>query len=289
MKRSGRHSTSSRMRATPAACIESNTERIQALSITYGQRERESRTQLFLQNGILSKQGHILQTLKDTRPPVRSMRPLPAAAASASAHATRPSPATTLNPTPAKRSQIESNSTVTPEVADALRTLESQTNWESPEAFALFHPAKKDESTRVTLKHHVEKLSTILQEVTGYLNVIDGGDPNNVCSPSNIFDIRERCRYLWLAYEITLNRWEYYGVNSWCSCCDEAVKWVNEVNGSSFVKDGETIMRWNVIFQESGYFPHPNQALQLGKKPEPSMIAKFPEVKDQITEFCLQN
>ena len=149
-----------------------------------------------------------------------------------------PSPATTLNPTPAKRSRIESNSTVTPEVADALRTLESQTNWESSEAFALVHPAKKDESTRVTLKHHVEKLSTVLQGMTGYLNVIDGGDPNNVCTPSNIFDIWERCHYLWLAYEIAFN----------CSCCDEAVKWGNEVNGSSFVKNGETIMWWNVIF-----------------------------------------
>ena len=55
-------------------------------------------------NTILSKQGHILQTLKDMCPPVHSMRPLPVAAASDSAHATRPSPATTLNPTPAKRS-----------------------------------------------------------------------------------------------------------------------------------------------------------------------------------------
>ena len=141
----------------------------------------------------------------------------------------------------------------------------------------------------MTLKRHVEKLSTVLRETAGYLNVIDGGDPNEVCSPSNIFDIRERCRYLRLAYEIALDRWEYYGVNSWRSCCDEAVKRVNAVNGTSFVKNGETLMHWNIIFRESGYFPHPNQALHLGKKPEPPMIAKFPEIKDKITEFCLEH
>ena len=96
--------------------------------------------------------------------------------------------------------------------------------------------------------------------------------------------------YLLTAYKIAMEDWHWekkYG-QTWQDCCAEAVKRVNDV-GYSWIRNHETIMHWNIEFCQSNFFPHPNPHVQLGKKPEPHMLSKFPELKEKIMDFCLAN
>ena len=36
-------------------------------------------------------------------------------------------------------------------------------------------------------------------------------------------------------------------------------------------------------------FLHPNASVRLGKKPAPPLLAAFPELKEEITSFCVKN
>jgi len=183
---------------------------------------------------------------------------------------------------PAKRQRTER--------AAEIESLKNQSVWDSPEAFKLFHPTEEDESPRDAIKCRIQKLSTVLQYARGYENVLEGGDPDKACTESEVFFVRQKCMCLRTAHSIALDDWHWENKHgrTWQDCCVEALKRVNSV-GYSWIRNHETIMRWNADFRQSDFFPHPNPHAQLGKKPEPRMLSKFPELKEKITDFCLAN
>ena len=190
-------------------------------------------------NKVIAKQQSICKTFDDERASIRSSVIAPSP--SKRPRIGPPPPAVTDKPPPAA-------------VTDAIKRLLAETNWDSPEAFALFNPIENDSSTKQTLERRVIKLTTVLQNVDGYKNIILGGDPKKVCTESDIFNIRQRSLYLRAAYSIALkNDWQYNGDHSWENCCKEAVEKVNDL-GFDYVKNGETVERWNKVFRETEYF-----------------------------------
>ncbi|KAI2510949.1 hypothetical protein MHU86_3421 [Fragilaria crotonensis] len=143
---------------------------------------------------------------------------------------------------------------------------------ESPEAYQLFKPRREsvsienttvDTTTGTTVylespQEAVERRIILLQSVhessEGWRGVVMGGDTENYCTKTEIFEIRQRSIFLCLAYQLALanmNAW------TWHDCCKEACKTLNRLglNQATFYK---TVAEWNMVFRKFESFPHPN-------------------------------
>ena len=50
-----------------------------------------------------------------------------------------------------------------------------------------------------------------------------------------------------------------------------------------------TIAKWNIFYCKLGCFPHPNANVQSGKQPLPRLLEMFPDEKDHIIAFGVNN
>ena len=92
--------------------------------------------------------------------------------------------------------------------------------------------------------------------------------------------------YVWLAYQLALanmNRWTWQDC-----CCQEACTTLNSLGmyKATFCK---AVAKWNMVFRRSECFPHPNPYVQCGKQPLPRLLEIFPDTKDQIVGYGVQN
>ncbi len=78
--------------------------------------------------------------------------------------------------------------------------LASQMYWDSSKARTLFGAQKEDVNMLVTINQKIEKLCAVNQKVDGYQTVIEGHDPRNMCTQFQIFELRQCCALLCMAY-----------------------------------------------------------------------------------------
>jgi hypothetical protein len=108
--------------------------------------------------------------------------------------------------TPAQIQQA-SVPTVTPAQIQQARDLkvtpeqiQRQTYFDSPEAVRLFFPTEDDESVLACIERRIELFEAVGNTAEGWRLVIDGGDPDDLCSSNDVFEIRTRCALLCQAY-----------------------------------------------------------------------------------------
>ena len=51
----------------------------------------------------------------------------------------------------------------------------------------------------------------------------------------------------------------------------------------------KTFAEWNAVFRNLESFPHPNLYVQCGKRPLPCLLEIYPDAKDQIISFGVEN
>jgi hypothetical protein len=85
--------------------------------------------------------------------------------------------------TPNKR--LRYGAAVPPRVAP--EQIKQQTYWESSEAMKLFFPSEDDASVMECLQRRILLISSVGASVDGWRLVVDGGDPDDLCSPNDIF------------------------------------------------------------------------------------------------------
>ncbi|KAI2507244.1 hypothetical protein MHU86_7201 [Fragilaria crotonensis] len=114
----------------------------------------------------------------------------------------------------AKASQLASGSD------SAIISVESY--WDSPEAKKLFLGSSTDNRSVVdVLQQRIERLQQVNRSPDGWRDLIDKHDVDNLCSPYDIFIIRQRCSILCLAYIMAL---EEMNSARWVEdCCSQAV------------------------------------------------------------------
>jgi hypothetical protein len=156
--------------------------------------------------------------------------------------------------------------------------------WESPEAFLLFRPLETDEDAKETLQRRIERLKVVNEQEDGWRSVVDGRDPDNFCSKTDVFVIRQRSILLLLAYNIAVEKMNAW---TWKSCCTEACKQLNAL-GIIQATSYKTLSHWNMAFRMLENFPHPNLRVQCGKHAMPKLFEKFPEMKDTIVSFAVK-
>ena len=102
-------------------------------------------------------------------------------------------------------------------------------NWPaSPEAYQLFRPRgnngggnsdSSSESPQEALKRRISQLQSVHESEDSWRSVVKGGDADNFCTKSKIFEIRQRATFLCYSYQLALanmNQW------TWHDCCKEA-------------------------------------------------------------------
>jgi len=157
----------------------------------------------------------------------------------------------------------------------AVHHMSSETYWDSSEARKLFGAFDGDQNVLITLDRKIEKLCSVNQTVDGYQSVIHGHDPQNICTQSQIFEIRQRCALLCMAY---INAREKMNSVTWQECCRLACQQLNVI-GITQAIDQKVIRNWNIIFRKHETFPHPNRAITMGKNSEPIIFDLYPDMK----------
>ena len=88
-----------------------------------------------------------------------------------------------------------------PKHGPASSKIVEETYWDSPEAKKLFFDNSSDNRDVLDVLHErIERLRQVNKTVTGWKDLIEKHDKGNLCSPYNIFIIRQRCCILCLAY-----------------------------------------------------------------------------------------
>ena len=157
----------------------------------------------------------------------------------------------------------------------------TETETESDESFMSLH-----ESAQEAVERRIELLKSVNESEEGWRNVIVvGRDADDYCTKREIFEIRQRSTFLSCAYQIAL---EHMNQKTWHQCCKEACKLLNSLGmmqATYFI----TVANWNKVFRQFDSFPHPNPYVQCGKRPLPPLLEIFPEAKEQIVSFGIQN
>jgi hypothetical protein len=171
-------------------------------------------------------------------------------------------------------------------VSPATTFKPQQTNyWQSPEAASLFHPLETDGDAKDTIQRRVKMLQSVHETEDGWRNVVDGRDPKDFCSKTDIFIVRQRSAILCCAYQLALDHMNDW---TWRKCCEEACEQMNRV-GLKQATHYKTVTAWNIAFRRGENFPHPNPQVRCGKVPLPSLFEEFPEAKDSFVAFAVNN
>lgn len=158
--------------------------------------------------------------------------------------------------------------------------------WQSPEAAALFG---FDEGADVYngLVQLVESLTLVGQSANGYeeAGVIDLHEDSKLTKHA-LFDLRNKCLYLRVAYSIALA--EYRVGFPFQACCDKAARLLNDLTLFN-AATGRTIMNWNRIFRVNHQFPNPNPYVANGIKRKPTLFEVFPTAAVDVSNFILDH
>ena len=159
--------------------------------------------------------------------------------------------------------------------------------WNSQDASNLFgiKLGCPGDDLRNSLMLRIKEQQSVSQDQNGWRNVIEGRDPDNICSGFDIFAIRGRSLTLCLAYQIALVNMNVW---TWEECCTEACQQLNRL-GMEQATHHRTVQDWNNEFRTRGNFSHPNHSVRCGKRPMPPLFVKYPKAMDDIIAFGLKN
>ncbi|KAI2492108.1 hypothetical protein MHU86_919 [Fragilaria crotonensis] len=106
--------------------------------------------------------------------------------------------------------------------------------WDSREAYNLFGGQNarafgevEGHNTKDTLEHHIKILKSVSEDQNGWRNVVEGRDPDNLCTALDIFMLRGRAIILCFAYQTAIaqmNKW------TWQQCCTKACEQLNQLD-----------------------------------------------------------
>jgi len=73
---------------------------------------------------------------------------------------------------------------------------------------------------------------------------------------------------------------------TWTACCEKVSETMCDMG---YEVCDKSIRLWNMEFRVNNLFNHPNPIISSGKTLTPPLFDLFPEVKDSILTYCLQN
>lgn len=156
--------------------------------------------------------------------------------------------------------------------------------WQSPEAALLFG-FDEDADVYNGVQQIIKSLEVVAQSANGYeeANIIELHKDSQLTKHA-LWDLRNKCMYLRVAYVIALDKL-CVGFR-WKECCDRAARMINDltqINAAS----GTTIMKWNRIFRVNHQFPNSDPYVANGIKRKPAVFEVFPTAAVDMSNFIL--
>ena len=153
------------------------------------------------------------------------------------------------------------------------------------EQFSVANNNGSGESVLDILEQHIIALQSVSKSPSGWRNVVQGRDKENLCSECDIFVLQNRSIILCLAYRTAIRHMNSW---TWKQCCTEACRQLNELGVVQATKP-RSDQDWNVEFRKCKAFLHPDHIVRCGRRPIPLLFLKYPDAKDQMTAFGLGN
>jgi hypothetical protein len=164
---------------------------------------------------------------------------------------------------PPKRQRIEELT------QERLNTRATLSYWpDSPEAYQLFMPwqilavggdaSNCSESPQEVVEQRIKVLKSANHSKDSWRNIVASRDPNNFCSKSEIFEVRQQALFLCCAYQLAL---EHMNIWTWHECCKQACTLLHNV-GLTQATSYKTVANWNILRRSLDNFPHPNPYVQ---------------------------
>ena len=123
--------------------------------------------------------------------------------------------------------------------------------WDSLDARNLFGARPQDLNVRATIQRKISILQNANQQVKGYKIVIEGGDPLDECTESDIHSLRQRSLILILVDNSCLCRMGTNGGRvSFETCIQEILNLIANTGVDQQATYFVTVMRWNRFFRE---------------------------------------
>jgi hypothetical protein len=141
-----------------------------------------------------------------------------------------------------------------------------------------------DDDAEEVLNRRIELLGG-KDDVDKLLKIVNKADERTLDNNQAIH-MTSKAAHLRLAYMVALE--EMPNGKSWRDSCAEAISRMEKA-GISRITGASTIMKWNRQFHKAEKFPHPNAYVEAGKEPKPWLVDVFPEGRDKIQQFCLEN
>ena len=156
----------------------------------------------------------------------------------------------------------------------------SETFWDSPEAKCWFGCGEMFEIVENTMEKRIKQCKQAYTTSNGWRSIVEDNDQNNMCTENDIFNIRQKAKYVSIALKIALDEMPSI---TWSECCDRAVSVVQEFSSkmgdsidSTGLKNGVTIQRWFRIFRSnSETFPN-SHYVRRGKVLLPQLLDNYP-------------
>jgi hypothetical protein len=130
-----------------------------------------------------------------------------------------------------------------------------QSWWESPEAHALFCDVNRSAADNGDplfpceyVEARIERLQQGYTTVHGWKGVLDDLDANDICTPSDIFNLQMKCKYVSLVLRMAVE--DMPGCR-WMECCEQAVKELGHVEGHNHIRNPRTIQQWHLAFRQN--------------------------------------
>jgi hypothetical protein len=146
--------------------------------------------------------------------------------------------------------------------------------WESSEARKLFGSRPDDSDAHVTLLRRIQLLQNVNAHVHGYKLVIEGGDPKNECTESDIHNLQQRALILILVYKRCLLQMGtgMESSSSFSSCIEHVLEILKDTGMKQATRGYYTVQKWNISFRQQELWPHPRRMVGPGSTRRPGGV-----------------
>ena len=139
---------------------------------------------------------------------------------------------------------------------------EVTTYWTSPEArkfFGYYRPKCKEDCEIPVIDIIYNRIILFRKGAltsSGWRDVLDDRDIDNVCTAPFIMQIQKKCRYLCSALSILYKDRKLIGKHfTWEKCCEIAIQNIKEIENANLMRVILKMMRWLIIIKQTFGFP----------------------------------
>ena len=161
--------------------------------------------------------------------------------------------------------------------------------WDSPEAKKVFLGSSTDiRRVQDVLEQRIDRLQQVNRSHEGWREIIDKHDVDNLCSPYDVFIMRQHCSILCLAYIIALE--EMNSARCVEDCCGAQAVYESSRMGIEAATSKLTVAGWNILLRgHHAHFPLPDPKIRK-QKSLPDLLEYFrEEITLPWTAYCVKN